>query len=366
MVSIAPYRRVRRTPFSPRVEAAGVQGYTVYNHMLLATSYESLEADYYHLKRHVQVWDVSCERQISVRGPDAYRLIQLLTPRDIARIDATRCLYVPLCDQFGGMVNDPVLLNPAQDEYWLSIASSDVLLWITAIVGMGDFDVTVTESDVYPMAIQGPKADALAARLFGDAVTDLGFFRCARFDWNGHNMLVARSGWSKQGGFEVYVEGEDLCLPLWDAAFDLGEDLDVSPGCPNLIERIEGGLLSYGSDMTRDDSPLQAGLGRYVADDQLATCWGGRAIAKERAAGTTRQIRALEIEGRPKRLLGIWPLLVGGERVGMVTSAAWSPDFGCTVAVAMIDRAHWDAGTEVEVKVDNKRYPARVRDRFWI
>jgi dimethylsulfoniopropionate demethylase len=191
MSVISPSRRVRRTPFSAGVEAAGVNGYTVYNHMLLATCFESVEADCAHLKEHVQVWDVSCERQVSIKGPDALRLMRMISPRDMGR----------MADHRGGMLNDPVALKLASDHYWLSLADGDLLQWVLGLAVAHGMDVEIDEPDVSPLAVQGPKADELMARVFGDAVRDIRFFRYRRLSFERRDFVVARSGWPKQGGF---------------------------------------------------------------------------------------------------------------------------------------------------------------------
>jgi len=366
MASIFPSRRVRRTPFSDGVTAAGVRGYTVYNHMLLPTMFHSIEADYRHLKSAVQVWDVSCERQVEVKGPDARRMIQLLTPRDLSKLSPGRCMYIPVVDQMGGMLNDPVLVEVTPDTYWISIADSDFLQWVLCFAGTGGFDVQVREPDVSPLAIQGPGADDLAARVFGEAVRDLRFFGCKRFEFQGQSWIVARSGYSKQGGFEIYVEGSENGMAIWDALFSAGEDMDVRAGCPNLIERIEGGLLSYGNDMTRENSPLECGLGKYVSENQLETCMGGRALREELEAGPKQMIRAIAIHGVTPPHDRAWPLLAGDRQVGQVTSAAWSPDFDTGVGIGMVARSHWEAGTKLVLQTPEGTVDATVRAEFWI
>ncbi|WP_171176245.1 dimethylsulfoniopropionate demethylase [Ruegeria sp. HKCCD8929] len=366
MAVISPNRRVRKTPFSVGVEAAGVGGYTVYNHMLLPTFFESVEADCAHLKRHVQVWDVSCERQVQIKGPDARRLLQILTPRDLARLSPDRCLYVPITDQGGGMINDPVALQAGPDTYWVSIADSDLLLWVLAIAGTGGFDAEVCEPDVSPLAVQGPKAEDLMARVFGDTVREIRFFGCKRLTFGGQNWIVARSGWSKQGGFEIYVEGSEHGMELWSALFAAGEDLNVRAGCPNNIERIESGLLSYGSDMTRDNTPLECGLDRYVSANQLGHCFGGRALREQiEAGGPERQIRPIVVEGEIGPCTGSWPLLSEGREVGQVASAAFSPEFGVNVAIGMVERSHWAPGTRIEIETEHGMRRAVVQERFW-
>ncbi len=362
---VFPSRRVRETPFTPGVRAAGAKAFTVYNHMLLPTVFESLEADYAHLKRHVQVWDVACERQVSIKGPDAERLMRLISPRDIGRMQADQCYYVPCVDAAGGMLNDPVAVRRGPDHFWLSLADSDLLLWVLGVATAMDMDVEITEPDVSPLAVQGPRAEALMERVFGSEIHEIRFFRYRMLPFEGREFVVARSGWSKQGGFEIYVEGRAYGMPLWEALFRAGADLNVRAGCPNQIERIEGGLLSYGSDMRRENTPYECGLGRFCnsPDDFI----GRKALEREAETGPARRIRPVEIGGAP---LGTptdaWPLLAEGRQVGQVASAAFSPDFEVNVAIGMVERSHWDAGTQLEIETPDGIRPALVRDRFWI
>ncbi|MDX1744240.1 MAG: dimethylsulfoniopropionate demethylase [Ruegeria sp.] len=367
MAQISLSRRLRRTPFSDGVEAAGVKGYTVYNRMLLPTVFESIEADYRHLKSHVQVWDVSCERQVELRGPDAARLMQMLTPRDLRGMLPGQCFYVPIVDETGGMLNDPVAVKLSEDRWWISIADSDLLLWVKGIANGYRLDVLVDEPDVSPLAVQGPKADELMSRVFGDRVRDIRFFKFDMFQFEGRDLAVARSGYSKQGGFEIYVEGSDIGMPLWNALFAAGEDLQVRAGCPNLIERIEGGLLSYGNDMTDNNTPHECGLGKFCNTHTAIGCIGRDALLRVAKEGPVQQIRPIAIAGdavppcdRP------WPVLADGKRVGQVTSAAWSPDFETNVSIGMLRLSHWDAGTVVEVETPHGMRSATVQGRFWI
>ena len=367
MALIASSRRLRRTHFTPGVEAAGVKGYTVYNHMLLPTVFEGVEEDYHHLKKHVQVWDVSCERQVELRGPDAGRLMQMLTPRDLRGMVRGQCKYVPIVDETGGMLNDPVAVKLAEDHYWISIADSDLLLWAKAVANGYRLDVIVGEPDVSPLAIQGPKADELMARVFGEDVRQIRFFRFGWFNFEGHDFVVARSGYSKQGGYEVYVDNADLAMPLWDALFKAGEDLNVRAGCPNLIERIEGGLLSYGNDMTRINTPHECGLGKFCDTKAAIGCVGRDALMRVAVEGPVQQIRPIEIPGDPVPVCDhVWGLFAGDKRVGQVTSAAASPDFGGNVAIGMVRMTHWDEGTKVQVETPDGRRPAVVKENFWI
>ena len=366
MALISPTHRLRRTPFSDGVEAAGVKAYTVYNHMLLPTMFHSVEEDCRHLKSAVQVWDVACERQVELRGPDASRLMQLLTPRDLRSMQPGQCFYVPIVDETGGMLNDPVAVKLSEERWWISIADSDLLYWVKGIAYGYRLDVLVDEPDVSPLAVQGPKADDLMARVFGDRVHKIRFFRFDMFEFQGRSMAIARSGYSKQGGFEIYVEGEDIGMPLWNALMEAGRDLDVRAGCPNMIERVEGGLLSYGSDMTDDNTPHECGLGKFCNTQTAVGCIGRDALLRVAKEGPVKQIRAISIDGAPVPACDRWwPMTSGGKTVGRVSSAAYSPDFKTNVAIGMVRMTHWDAGTEVTVHTPDGARTATVMEKFW-
>ena len=366
MAFISPSRRLRRTPFSEGVEAAGVKAYTVYNHMLLPTVFRSPEEDYRHLKEAVQVWDVSCERQVELRGPDAARLVQLMTPRDLRSMLPGQCRYMPVVDETGGMLNDPVVLKLADDRWWISIADSDLLFWIKALAIGYRLDVLVDEPDVSPLAIQGPKSDDLMAAVFGDQVRDIRFFRYSWLDFMGRSLVVARSGYSKQGGFEIYVEGSDIGMPLWNALMEAGKSLDVHAGCPNLIERIESGLLSYGNDMNQENTPHECGLGKFCNTQTAIGCIGRDALLRVAKEGPVKQIRAISIDGDPVPVCDRhWPLRAGEKVVGRVSSAAWSPDFDTNVAIGMVRMTHWDEGTELTVDTPAGSRTATVYETFW-
>ncbi len=366
MALISLSRRLRRTPFSDGVEAAGVRGYTVYNRMLLPTMFRSVEEDYRHLKEAVQIWDVAVERQVELRGPDAGRLMQMLTPRDLRSMLPGQCYYVPIVDETGGMLNDPVAVKLAEDRWWISIADSDLLLWVKGVAYGYRLDVLVTEPDVSPLAIQGPKSDELMSRVFGDRVRDLRFFRFGWFEFMGRDLVIARSGYSKQGGFEIYVEGSDIGMPLWNALMEAGKDLDVHAGCPNLIERIEGGLLSYGNDMTEDNTPHECGLGRFCNTNTAIGCVGRDALLRVAKEGPVKQIRPIEIHGSAVPPCDrLWPVMDGDLHVGNVSSAAWSPDYNTNVAIGMVRMTHWNTGTELDVITPNGVQPATVYEAFW-
>lgn len=337
MPELSVSRRTRSTPFTQRLEALGVKAYTVYNHMLLPTVFDSPEADYWHLRQHVQVWDVSVERQIQIQGPDADTLVQWMTPRDIRKAQADQCFYLPLCDEHGKLVNDPVGIKIDAQTWWLSIADSDVMLWAKGLAFGKGLDVTVSEADVGPIAIQGPKADSLMARVFGDVVHDIRFFRYKRLPYQGHDFIVARSGWSKQGGYEVYIDNAPLGQALWDELFRVGKDLNVGPGCPNLIERIESGLLSFGNDMDYRHSPLQCGLEKFCSLDSDIDSMSLAPLRAERDAGVRQQLMGIVVPELTTSPTSV-ELMLDGQGIGEITSCSQSAQYQAWLAFAYIDR----------------------------
>ena len=324
--------RTRSTPFSSRVEACGVTAYTVYNHMLLPIVYRSLEKDYWHLCEAVQVWDVSCQRQVEITGPDTRRLVQLMTPRDLSQAENGQCLYAPLCDESGGMVNDPILIKHSNNHWWLSIADTDVLLWAKGLATGFGLNVNISEPDIWPLAVQGPKAENLLTRVFGEEIKKIGFFRSRKLDYKGNDFLIARSGWSKQGGFEIYVNDAELGRQLWDELFDKGEDLNVGPGCPNLIERIESGLMSFGGDMGYDTTPFECGLDHYVDLDA-----GIESLSIEALRTRKPKTKLMGLVIEKKVNLTDRQVFIGNKVLGEITSNVWSPRYSVHLAFAKCD-----------------------------
>ena len=349
-------RRIRRSPYTNKVEQHGVRGFSVVNHMLLPKAFQpSVEEDYWHLRKHVQIWDVATQRQVDIKGPDAARLVQWMTPRDLTQAKVGQCLYVPLVDEQGGMISDPVLLKLADDHFWLSIADSDVLLWAQGLALGANFSVDICEPDVAPLAVQGPKAEDLLADLFGEAIRGIGFFKFGWIDFQGTSQLIARSGYSRQGGFEIYLQGgteSALADQLWDAIWEAGQAYNIAPGCPNLIERIEGGLLSYGNEFTLADNPLECGLGSFCQLDGDFDFIGKKALVNVRDSGIRRDMRGVLYGAEPLPNVTLpLPVVVDDKKVGRITSGIWSPRLNRNVGLSMIEREHWDAGSSVTVEL---------------
>ena len=349
--------RTRLTPFSSRVEACGVKAYTVYNHMLLPAIFRSLEEDYWHLCEAVQVWDVSCQRQVEISGPDTQKLVQLMTPRDLSQAKYGQCFYAPLCDESGGMINDPIIIKHSDEHWWLSIADTDVMLWAKGLATGFGLDVKVSEADIWPLAVQGPKAEELLARIFGNEINKIGFFRSKELNYKDSRMLVARSGWSKQGGFEIYVNDEKLGGQLWDDLFDKGKDLNVGPGCPNLIERIESGLLSFGGDMGYDTTPFECGLDQYVS---LEADLESLSIDALRNRQAKTRLMGIVIDHQVK--LKDLRLYNGGRDIGVITSNTWSPKYRAHLAFAKCDINSIAEKQEMHVISSSGKVPARITE----
>ena len=361
-LGLAGTLRVRASPFWDGVLEGGVKAASVYNHMYLPCEFESVDKDYRHLKRHVQLWDVGCQRQVEIAGPDAARLLEMIVPRRIAETPVGRCRYVPVVDWRGRLLNDPVLIRLAEDRFWLSIADSDLALYALGVAAGAGLDVAVFEPDVSPLGIQGPKAAQLVERAFGTEPCRLRFFGFCFVEFAGKRHVISRTGWSKQGGFEIYVDGHGRGRPIWNALMEAGEDLEARAGCPNYIERIEGGLLSYGGDVTREHSPYEAGLEAYCDAEAATGCLGRDALLREQESGPKRQIRSLSISGGSVPICDRpWPATCNGRHAGQITAAAWSPDYDTNVAIGMIESDYWDAGAELEIALPGETRAAAVQ-----
>lgn len=342
---------IRKSPFFEATVAAGVQGFSVYNHMYIPGHFGDPVAEYDRLLTGVAMWDVAAQRQVALRGPDAGALAQLLTPRSLAGMEAGQGRYVPLCDHDGHVINDPVLLKLADDHYWLSVADSDVLLWAGAIARERGLDVKVAEPDVSPLAIQGPRAMDVAAALLGDRVRDLKRFRFREVDLDGIPLLVARSGWSHQGGVELYLRDSRFGTDLWNRVAEAGRPFGIGPGAPNDIERLESGLLSYGADIrvqVNPVTPFEAGFGAMVSFDHEFV---GRAALEPLArVAPARRRTGLVLDGAP--VAGNQhplPLMRDGTEVGLVCEIAHSPRLGRNIGVGFVTTDQPSDGLTVDL-----------------
>ena len=361
--SIAKSRRVRSTPYTSRIENQGVTAYTTYNHMLLPAAFGSLEDSYHHLKKDVQIWDVAGERQVEISGKDSSKLVQLMTCRDLSKSKNGRCYYCPIIDDQAGLINDPVVLRLNENKWWISIADSDVILFAKGLAIGHKFDVKILEPNVDIMAVQGPKSFKLMEKVFGEKITKLKFFGFDYFDFRGTNHLIAQSGWSKQGGYEIYVENTQSGLELYDYLFEEGKEFNVKPGCPNLIERIESALLSYGNDMDNNDNPFECGFDKFVNLESGIDFLGKEKLKKIKSEGIKKKLMGIQLEAKEISLAS--SLNVKDEKseiIGELRSACYSPHFGNVIGIAMMNRPFWSVSQPVKIEINNNTFTGKVCD----
>lgn len=350
MFSIYPSARLRPSPFFAATVAEGVTSFTTYNNMLMPTGYGHTEAEYWRIINGVSLWDVAVERQVQLKGPDAARLAQALCTRDMSKCVEGQGKYVAICNHAGTLINDPIILKRAEDCYWLSIADSNILFWARAIAAERRMDVEVTEPDVSPLAVQGPRAEDVVASIFGDWVRGLKYFWFNETTINGIPVAVARSGWSKQGGFEIYLMDGTKGTALWNLVKEAGRQWDIGPGNPNAHERIESGLLSYGGDTDDFTNPYEVRMGKYidltVPDDTV----GVRALRRIKAEGIKRhQLGVVLDDETPAGASFTWfDIHTGGMKIGSMTNIIWSFRMKKNIGFALVSTVA-KPGDRVEV-----------------
>ena len=343
--------RIRKSPFFDSTVKAGVSHFSTYNHMYMPVSYGDLSAEYDRLINGVSMWDVSSERQVSLKGADAFELARLITPRNLDDLTFEQGKYVPMVNERGTLINDPVLLKVDEDEIWLSIADSDMKFWCGGLaVGRG-MDVSVTEPDASPLAVQGPKAVDVISHIFGDWVRDIKYFGFKATEISGIPVLVARSGWSKQGGYEIYLCDASKGGQLWDIVAEAGKPFGIGPGAPNYIERVESGLISINADTDDASNPFEMGLSKLVDLDQDVDYVGKVALKRIAAEGIKRKFCGVVMDGAPLTSTNAhqWPIMQDGAYVGYASAAAYSPRLEQNIATALItvEAAASDGGLEV-------------------
>lgn len=363
MFAITPSSRLRPSPFFDATTAEGVTSFTTYNHMLMPTGYGDPQAEYWRLINGVSQWDVAVERQVQLHGPDAARLAQILAPRNLSKCVAGQGKYVALCNHDGTLINDPILLKLDDDRYWLSIADSDVLLWARAVAAERRLNVRITEPDVSPLALQGPKAEDVVASICGDWVRGLRYFWFRETRIENIPVIVARSGWSKQGGFELYLMDGSKGTELWNLVREAGRPWDIGPGSPNACERIESGLMSWGGDTDDTTNPFEVRLGKYVDLDVAADVVGIDALRRIYDEGPQRHQLGVTLEGAgPLEPARHWcDILQHDRKVGVMTNSVWSLRLQKNIGFALISRA-CQPGDAVEVVRDGQRIGARLSE----
>jgi len=344
--------RNRRTPYYEAEQRHAPLGYTVYNHMYFPIRYDTFEAEFDALLNDVTVWDVSVERCLEISGPDGFRFAQLMTPRDLSKCAVGQAKYVLIVDSDGGIINDPVLTRMDENTFWFALASSDALLFARGLKNAyPDLDVTIREADVAPMQIQGPKSKDLMRDLLGDEVLDIKYYFFKRFDLNGIPVVVTRTGWTSEVGYEIYLTDTSKGSELWERVMKAGEPHNVRPTGPSDIRRIEGAIFNWGADMTYENNPYEMGLDRLVDDcDNIAR----DALAKIKSEGVQKKINGVEIDGDPFPALNNtkWAAKSGGNRVGKVTSAIYSPRLKKNLGYCWLPTELSELGTKVDIETE--------------
>ncbi len=358
----------RKSPYFEATKRHGCRSWGLYNHMLLPTLYDDPVTEYRALLEDVTLWDVSVERCVEISGPDAFDLTNLITCRDLTKVDVMQARYVLLTTHQGGIVNDPVLLRLAEDRFWLALADSDALLYVAGVAAGRGMDVEIREADVAPMQVQGPKSRDLVRDLLGDAVADLRYYWCAEAEVDGIPLVVSRTGWTGEVGYELYLQDPSRGDDLFERVIEAGEPYGVRVIAPSEARRIEAGIFNYGSDMRVEDTPFHiSGLEKYVELDQDGEFMGRAALARIAEHGVDRKLVGVDIGGAPMTdegaLNDFWPVLAAGgsgERIGKVTAGAWSPRLERNIGYAWVPATHMEAGTELAIDSSAGERPAAV------
>lgn len=350
--------RNRRTPYYEATQRYGPKGFTVYNHMYFPIRFDTFEAEFDALLNGVTIWDVAVERCLEISGPDGFRFAQLLTPRDLSKCAVGQAKYVLICDSDGGIVNDPVLTRMAENTFWFALASSDALLFARGLRNAyPNLDVTIREADVAPLQVQGPRSKDLMRDLVGESILDLKYYWWRRAEIRGIPVVVTRTGWTSEVGYEIYLLDTTRGTEVWEALMEVGAPYGVKPTGPSDIRRIEGAIFNWGADMTYENNAFELGLERLVdfglADDASISIAAYRRI---RDAGVARRIAGVELDGEPFPALNNtkWPVTLsgGGEGIGVVTSAIYSPRLERNIGYAWLPVGSAADGTRVRVETE--------------
>lgn len=345
--------QIRKSPFFNGTVRWGATDFSVYNHMYIPRSFGDPEQNFWNLVNDAILCDVAVERQVEIAGPDAAAFVQLLTPRNLSQCAVGQCKYVLITNEAGGILNDPVLLRLEENRFWLSLADSDVLMWAQGVATHAGLDVTICEPDVSPLQLQGPKSGDIMATLFGETIRDLKYYWLDHFELDGIPLVISRTGWSSELGYELYLLDGSQGEALWEKLMAVGEPMGLKPGHTSSIRRIEGGMLSYHADMDAHTNPFELGLDRLVDLEMPANFIGKAALKQVQQQGISRQQVGLELDGEP--LPGpntqFWPVAVNGEVIGKVTSAVYSPRLKKNIALAMVTIGHSAVGTTCTVEL---------------
>lgn len=359
--------RVRKSPYWHLSVEAGCWRATVYNRMYHPRGYVRPEdggamVEYESLVHDVTLWNVAVERQIQVKGPDAEAFVNYVITRDATKIKPMRGKYVILCNEEGGILNDPVLLRIAEDEFWFSLSDSDLELWLRGVnLGLG-YNVSIAEIDVAPVQIQGPKSEDLMADMFGDEVRNIPFYGLMAGQVAGHDVIVSQTGFTGEKGYEIYLrDATQHAEDLWYAVLKAGEPHNLRVIAPAHHRRIAAGILSWGQDLDQETLPFQCNLAYQVPRNKQADY-----IGKQRLEEIRTQVEAghppyrltmvgLRFDGAPVTDYAndFWLIsqTVGEDPLGYVTSPWYSPELGTNIALGYVPFELRHVGTQLVVKL---------------
>ena len=354
--------QVRKSPYSDAALRWGAKGFSVYNHMYIPRDFGDPVQNFWNLVNDAILCDVAVERQVEITGPDAARFTQFLSCRDLSSCEVGQCKYVLITDQNGGIINDPILLKLGENHFWLSIGDSDVLLWAKGVAATSGMDVQVREPDVSPLQLQGPKSRDILRAAFGDAPTELKYYRFMEYDWDGVPLIISRTGWSSELGYEIFLRDGAHGDRLWDYLMEIGGPMGLHPGHTSSIRRIEAAMLSYHADMTLRNNPFELGMDRLVDLDMDADFVSKDALTRIKRDGVSQRQIGLEFDGPP--IVGsndeFWSIRRDGVDVGYVTSAVYSPRLERNIALALVGAEHADIGTEAVMDMAGEQRGCQV------
>jgi aminomethyltransferase len=343
--------QIRKSPYFDATVRWGARGFSVYNHMYIPRDFGDPEQNFWNLVNDAILCDVAVERQVEITGPDAAKFVQMLTPRDLSKMAVGQCKYVLITNAQGGILNDPILLRLAENHFWISLADSDIQLWAQGVAVHSGLDVMICEPDVSPLQLQGPKSGEIMRKLFGDGIMDLKYYWLRELDLDGIPLIVSRTGWSSELGYELYLRDSTHGDALWERIMAAGMEFGLKPGHTSSIRRIEGGMLSYHADADINTNPFELGYDRLVNLDMEADFIGKAALRRIREEGPRRKQIGLILDGAPLKgpNTTFWAINKGGETIGKVTSAIYSPRLEKNIALAMVSAEHAILGSDVEV-----------------
>ena len=357
--------QIRKSPYFDATVRWGAAGFSVYNHMYIPRDFGDPEQNFWNLINDAILCDVAVERQVEITGPDAAQFVQLLTPRDLSSLSVGQCKYVLITNNEGGLLNDPVLLRLAENHFWLSLGDSDILLWAQGVAINSGLDVNIKEPDVSPLQLQGPRSIDIMKELFGNDIVNLKYYWLIETELNGIPLVVSRTGWSSELGYEIYLRDGSKGDDLWELIMETGKKYNLHPGHTSSIRRIEGGMLSYHADADINTNPFELGMDRLVNLDNNNKFIGKEALIKIREKGVTRKQVGITIDCDPLKGPNtiFWPIIKNDKKIGKVTSAVFSPRLNKNIALAMVTIDNSQINNSFDVKIVDEFFRAQVVEK---